>query len=119
MGAKRVFLIEDEECVRRVISRTLERAGFAVQSAENVEAALPAIEEGSFDAVVSDVVLPGMTGFQAIGAIRRFTDIPVILMSGAADDDMLKDALSLGAAALVPKGEGLGELTAALGRCAV
>lgn len=117
MGGARVFLIEDEPDLRRVISRQLEKTGYAVESSGSFLDALRRLKTGKFDVVVSDVLLPGMSGFSGIEALRRFSDIPIILMSGCADNEMLEDALLLGAAELVAKSDGLHALKKAIAAC--
>lgn len=117
MSETRVFLIEDEPDLRRVISRQLKKAGYAVEAAGDFFDALRCLRAGKFDVVVSDVLMPGMTGFEGIEALRRFSDVPIILMSGCADEEMLKDALLLGASELVAKSDGFQALTKAVAAC--
>ncbi len=86
--AHRVLLVEDEATVRRLASRTLRHAGYEVDEVENGERALERVQElgESLDVVVSDVVMPQMSGPELIRELRRASGaLPVVLMSGYAD----------------------------------
>ncbi|MEE4339593.1 response regulator, partial [Erythrobacter sp.] len=89
----RILLVEDEDMVRAVAERALVRAGHDVTACPGGEEGLEAIESGEvFDLVVSDVVMPGMDGPAMVRAIRgRFPEIPVLFMSGYAEEQLRKD----------------------------
>ena len=79
----RVLLVDDEPAIVRSFSRLLRAEGHDVASAESGAAALQLIATEPFDAIVSDVSMPGMTGIELLKAIRGLEpDVPVILMSG-------------------------------------
>ena len=46
------------------------------------EEALQAVQEGSFDAVILDIGLPGMDGWQVLQSLRAFSDVPVVILTG-------------------------------------
>lgn len=89
----RILLVEDEDMVRAVAERALSRAGHEIVACPGGEEGLAAIEEGgTFDLVVSDVVMPGMDGPAMVRAIRkRRPDIPVLFMSGYAEESLRND----------------------------
>lgn len=88
----KVLLVEDEDMVRTVAERALVRAGYQVTACASGEEGLAAIAEGEFDLVVSDVVMPGMDGPAMVRAIRaRLPDMPVLFMSGYAEEHLRKD----------------------------
>lgn len=89
----KVLLVEDEDMVRTVAERALTRAGYEVTPCANGEEGLAAIEDGgSFDLVVSDVVMPGMDGPAMVRAIRaRLPQMPVLFMSGYAEEQLRRD----------------------------
>lgn len=66
-----VLVVEDEPSVRGLIRATLEGTGFAVFEADSGPAALQLLHEVSPDAVLLDVMLPGMDGFAVLRAIRQ------------------------------------------------
>ncbi len=77
--------------------------GYDVVAASSAEEALTCVGVGRFDAILSDNILPGMTGLRAIGEFRKLTDAPVLLMTSDADENAEKDALLLGASAFLRK----------------
>ncbi len=68
-----------------------------------------------FDLIMLDVVLPGMTGFAAIAALKRMVDVPIVMMTGHADEEARKGAELLGADALVAKPVDFGTLMDVIG----
>lgn len=78
-----MLLVDDDDAVRGVYSRVLTSAGFNVFPASDGAGALELLERGAFDAVVSDISMPGMDGVQLLREVRRRDrDLPVILMTG-------------------------------------
>ncbi len=92
-GGGRLLLVEDEDMVRAVAERALTRAGYAVTACSDGEEGLAAVaNDGEFDLIVSDVVMPGMDGPAMARAIRRLRpDLPVLFMSGYAEEHLRKD----------------------------
>ncbi len=86
-----VLLVEDDEGVRQLTRRILEDFGFGVLEARNGAEALAHLDAGSprIDAVVSDVVMPGMGGRELVGRLRlRRPDLPVLFLSGYTGDEV-------------------------------
>ncbi|HEU5218653.1 MAG TPA: PAS domain S-box protein [Gemmatimonadales bacterium] len=89
-----VLLVEDDDGVRQLTRRILEDFGFAVLEARNGTEALAHLDAGSprIDAVVSDVVMPGMGGRELVGRLRlRRPDLPVLFLSGYTGDEVSDD----------------------------
>ena len=85
----RILLVEDDSAIRRVATRILERDGFEVIGAASAEEALQALEGENpvVDLVLTDVVLPGMTGPEFVDRIRsRTPGIRVLFSSGYAEN---------------------------------
>jgi putative two-component system response regulator len=100
----RILVIDDEDVIRLLVVEILESAGHDVTSAESAELALTLLDEGEFDLVVSDVVMPGLSGLELLEAVRaRVASLPVVLVTGAGTYDTLSQALTRGAAGLVTK----------------
>ena len=99
-----VLVIDDEHVIRELVMEILESAGHAVTGAESAERALALLENKDFGLVVSDVVMPGLSGLELLEAVRaRTTSLPVVLVTGAGTYDTLSQALTRGAAGLVTK----------------
>jgi CheY-like chemotaxis protein len=118
-GHGTVLVAEDEEGVREVVARMLERLGYAVVLAEDGVAALERLEEAesSLRAVLLDISMPRMGGSEALEHIReRCPDLPVVLMSGYTEQDVAAKLLDRagGAVAFLQKPFLPEDLTAAL-----
>ncbi|MBI4425558.1 MAG: response regulator [Elusimicrobia bacterium] len=98
-----LLVVEDDPVNMDVLKRYLGGKGFRVTGAGSAEDALALLDTASFDGVLLDNVLPGMTGLQALGEIIAKTAAPVLLMTGHADEEMRKDAMLLGAKAFLYK----------------
>lgn len=103
MAAPKLLVVDDEPLILEVISRLLEKAGYAVRQAASAEAALALARSEPFDAVVMDVSLPGISGLRALSEMGELTKAPVLLITGHYDPELEKDALLMGARALLPK----------------
>jgi twitching motility two-component system response regulator PilG len=91
---KTVLVVEDSKTARKVISMVLGRGGYKIIEAANGTEALLAIEGVLPDLVLLDVMLPDMTGYEVLSAIRRhrrLTEVPVVMLTGKRDSaDRLK-----------------------------
>ncbi|WP_114520215.1 response regulator [Altererythrobacter sp. ZODW24] len=92
-GGANILLVEDEDMVRAVAERALTRQGYTVTTAADGELGLAEVANGGeFDLIVSDVVMPGMDGPAMARAIRKVApDLPVIFMSGYAEEQLRND----------------------------
>lgn len=91
-GGGRILLVEDEDTVRAVAERALVRQGYEVTTAADGEEGLEAIGKGSFDLVVSDVVMPTMDGPAMAREIRALRpQMPFLFMSGYAEEQLRRE----------------------------
>ncbi len=84
----RLLLAEDEEPVRRLAAARLARQGWEVLAAESAEAALDLLGTGTVDAIVTDMMMPGMDGAALVAEVRRRLarpELPALVTSGFAD----------------------------------
>lgn len=89
----RVLIVDDDDRVRRTVARVLER-DFDIETAPSGAVALDVLSRESFDVVLSDIRMPQMSGTELLQAIReRHPDLPVILMSGYAQEKELMDSV--------------------------
>src|SRR5262249_43702939 len=100
----RILAIDDEDVIRMLVVEILESVGHEVIGATRAEHALDLLDDGEFDLVVSDVVMPGLSGLELLEAARRRqASLPVVLVTGAGTYETLSQALTRGAAGLVTK----------------
>ena len=86
---RRILLVEDEESVRFALARLLQRLDFVVTTAVDGSEALQIVEQQTFDLVLTDAVMPGMSGPELIEHLRDARpELRVILMSGYTPDEM-------------------------------
>ena len=83
----RVLIVDDEPPIVRFVDRTLRAAGYDTVTASDGESALAvAATHGPFDLLLTDVMMPGMTGEQLAAALRRQDpDLPVLYLTGYSD----------------------------------
>jgi putative two-component system response regulator len=111
----RILVIDDEPIVRMLVAEILETAGHEVVVAEHAEQALTLFETEELELVVSDVVMPGLSGLELLETVHaRRASLPVILITGAGTYETLSQALTRGAAGLVTKPFSHAELQSAV-----
>ena len=99
-----VLIVDDEELLRSLLRRILEREGFKVVVAESGTRALEVLETTKISLVISDIVMPAMNGIQLIGQIKRlFPSLPVLLVTGHASEYSKRNAVSAGADGYISK----------------
>src|SRR4029078_11496643 len=82
----RVLVVDDDPHVLIFVRQVLTHSGFEVHTAGDGRLAVDRVAAGSFDAVVSDIRMPGMDGLELLRTVRRHRpDMPVILMTATAD----------------------------------
>ena len=82
----RVLIVDDDDDVRLVAAAMVEEAGYEVETAAGGAAALAELEAREFQLVVTDVVMPGMSGVELVRRIREnWPSLPILFASGYAD----------------------------------
>ena len=100
--AKRLLLIEDEKFISFIYKRQLEIAGFEVDTAGDGLSGLELVQKSQYDLVLLDIMMPGMNGVDVLRAIKnneKTKNIPVIMITNLAQDEIMNQTLKLGAAA--------------------
>jgi two-component system, NtrC family, nitrogen regulation response regulator NtrX len=101
---KRVLVIDDERVIRDLMREILERAGHETLGAGTAQEALALLEDEEVGVVVSDIVMPGLTGLELLEEVHaRRPTLPVILVTGAGTYENLSQAVTRGADGLVIK----------------
>ena len=81
-----VLLIDDDEELGELLSRFLEKEGFAIEIAVDGSNGLARARDGEHSAVILDVMMPGMNGFDLLRELRRSSNVPVIMLTARGQD---------------------------------
>ena len=112
--ATQIIIIDDDPKLCDLIREYLEPLGYAVDSAHTGPDGLEAVRAGNFSAVILDVMLPGMDGFEVLKAIRHDSNVPVLMLTGRGDEADRVVGLEIGADDYLPKTFSMRELLARL-----
>ena len=113
----RVLLVDDSALVRDFVGGLIADWGFQVETLDSGRAALARIAESSFDVIVLDVNMPGMTGIEVLSSLRvRAVETPVIMLSSASRTSDVLRAIHQGAFDYVAKDEAIEPLRMAIVR---
>src|SRR3989304_6022086 len=105
-SARRVLVIDDEPAVLRVLGLLLERNGFRVDTVASARDALRLLEREKLDVVLSDIIMPELSGVDFLRELRRHDlYVPVILMTAGPTLDSALDAIENGAREDIRSGE--------------
>ena len=97
MAAHRVLVVDDEDQVLQVVTEALGRDGYTVIQAMSGGEALRKADTEKVDLVVLDIMLPEMDGLEVCRRLRTRTDVPILMLSGKADEVDKVVGLELGA----------------------
>lgn len=104
VAAKRILVVDDEASIRELCARVLQRAGYEVAIAGSGEEAVTRLQGEPFDAVVSDIRMPGLSGLDVLGAAKqRYPAIRVVLITGFGTPQTLDRARQSGADRILTK----------------
>ena len=93
-----VLVVDDDKAMREMVAALLEDAGLRAESAENADQAIEQLRDREFDAVLSDVRMPGRSGIEMLGEIREIrATVPIILMTAFGSIDSAVEAMQAGA----------------------
>ncbi|MDQ5845240.1 MAG: response regulator [Acidobacteriota bacterium] len=93
----RVLVVDDDEIIRDTLYELLSEEYFC-QTAETAEKALARLEADTYDVVLTDISMPGLSGLELLGHVRqKYPETPVIIMSGIGDQDHAQGLIRLGA----------------------
>lgn len=112
-GPQRILVADDVEAVTTLLVTALEIAGYEVVVAENGQKAYELGKSGEFDLAVIDQLMPGLLGTEILGRWQaEGVNMPVIMLSGVEDDEIVVGSLDSGAIDYVHKPFRLPELMA-------
>src|SRR3989338_7452154 len=100
--AKRILLIDDDLYIREVYLEILQSANYNVDTAINGEEGLVKLQQGGYDLVILDVMMPKMDGIGVLDALQKTPPVnkngPIILLTNLGLDPLIKTAKSKGVA---------------------
>ena len=97
---KNILLVDDENEVAQVFQTGLSSAGFQVVVVSNGQSALDAVKSNKFDAILIDQMMPDMSGIDVLKTLKaneETKNIPMAMLTNFGHDEMVKEALNLGA----------------------
>jgi YesN/AraC family two-component response regulator len=105
MKQARILIVDDSFAIVNSLSAILKISGYEVDSAFNGSEALRKIHSSDYDLVICDIEMPGITGLDFLGRVRKDYDhdLDVILMTGFLDHDYFIEAIRLGASDFIRK----------------
>lgn len=104
--SKEILIVDDSPSVRRMVSMTLQQAGYGVTEAEDGAAGLQTATSQKFDMVITDQNMPNMTGIEFIEAFRADPSskgVPIIFLSTESEGGLKERARSAGALGWIMK----------------
>jgi two-component system KDP operon response regulator KdpE len=109
---KRILVIDDEFQITRVLKRSLGAHRYDVRTASDGESGMDLFRDFHPDLVITDLSMPEMSGIEVCRAIRKASDIPIIVLSVRGDESVKVQALDAGADDYITKPFGMNELLA-------
>ena len=94
-----VLVVDDDELAAKAVSRVIEKQGYTVLSAYSGRQGIELLTKHAVDVLVLDVMMPQMTGLEVCHLLRqdgRFSDLPVILLTGCDDFETRAAGMKLG-----------------------
>lgn len=93
----RVLVVDDDDNIRDTLYELLSEQ-YICQTAETAEKALARLEADTYDVVLTDISMPGLSGLELLGHVRqRYPNTPVIIVSGISDQEHAQGLIKLGA----------------------
>ena len=93
----KILVVDDDDTIRDTLYELLSEE-YLCQTAETAEKAFARLEVDTYDVVLTDISMPGLSGLELLGHIRqKFPNTPVIMISGIGDQDHAQGLIKLGA----------------------
>lgn len=96
----KALIIEDEQFIRDIYKRQLEKSGITVDGFSNGTEGLQSISQNKYDIILLDIMLPDLNGLEILKQVKQNPDtknIPVIMLTNLGQDEVIKEGFSLGA----------------------
>jgi two-component system response regulator PilR (NtrC family) len=111
-----ILVVDDEDSIRELLEIMLKREGYEVATAESADAALKQLGKRAFDAVITDIAMPGMSGIELLAKVRQaHHDTAVLVITAHGSTESAVEAMKLGANDYLTKPFQIDEMKIALG----
>lgn len=111
---KKILLVEDNDSISKLVKYKLEKDGYAVELRENGIDGLKAIHESTFDLIILDVMMPGMSGFEVLQQMRETENLKnakVMMLTSKSREEDLARGFNLGVSEYMGKPFKVAELS--------
>jgi two-component system, sensor histidine kinase and response regulator len=102
----RILVVDDDEIIRKLLRRVLERSGFTVDEAASGEAAIECIHANAPDLILLDVVMDGIDGFitcRKAKSMKGMDEVPIVFVTGRSDTGSIVEGLDAGGSDYITK----------------
>ena len=112
----RILVIDDDRLILKTLEKKLTDEGHTVSRAENSITALQYLEHQAIDLVISDIMMPNMSGLDLLSLLKKFyySRTPIIIMSSLKNAELVESSLGLGAYCFLSKPIDMEELMIAI-----
>lgn len=86
MTAKHIFIVEDEQKIAALLKEYLEKAGYRATIVSRGDEAVPQVKKKSPDLMLLDIMLPGLDGMAVCREVRKFSNLPIIMITAKAEE---------------------------------
>jgi len=99
MASKKILLVDDDELLASLLRYKMEKSGYSVDLAHNGEEVKEYLSRTFPDIIVSDIMMPYMSGIELVDYVRNVlkSEVPIIVVSSAGNEDNVLSAFELGA----------------------
>ena len=101
----KILVVDDDRLTRKVLETKLGILNYTIKTANDAYSALTILQQESFDLIISDLMMPSMSGLNMVSIISQFISVrvPVIIISTARDKVTVESCTRLGVAHFLPK----------------
>ena len=82
----KILIVDDEQSIREIIREYAEFEGYETAETDDGMKAVKMAKEDNYDLIVMDVMMPKLDGYSAVKEIRKFSDVPVIILSARVEE---------------------------------
>jgi DNA-binding response OmpR family regulator len=107
----KILLVEDDQLMLKTIILRLKKEGHDITSCADGKEAIEQIENQIFDLIITDIMLPYVSGLEIVGIVKENTSTPIIVLSSMGQEKTIEEAFELGADDYITKPFNLTELS--------